>query len=283
MKLGRYELEQRLGAGATAEVWRARDPRGGCVVVKRIHPHLALNETLRHLFDREARVSMSLQHPNIVRVLEAYDADDELFLVMEDLRGAGLDAFLRAYLTRHRAPPPLGLTAHVVAGVARGLAYAHARKVVHRDISPSNVLLVEDASVKVLDFGIAKVVAESRTHSLTEVRGKAGYIAPETLEGRPIDHRVDIFATGVLLHEMLSGRRLFPGRSVVQMLSALKAGRIPSPADANPEVPPELVELCLRALERDPSRRLQEVGEIAAVLAPLAATRGWDPSLVTSG
>ena len=278
MKLGRYELVERLGAGATAEVYRARDPRGGHVVVKRVHPHLALNEALRHLFDREARVSMSLQHPNIVRVLEACDVDGELFLVMEHLRGSGLDAFMRAYLTRHRAPPPLGLTAHVVAGVARGLAYAHARRVVHRDVSPSNVLIVEDASVKLLDFGIAKVVAESRAHSLTEIRGKAGYIAPETLEGRPIDHRVDIFATGVLLHEMLAGQRLFNG-SVVQMLSALKAGRIPSPADANPDVPPELAELCFRALERDPARRLPDVGEIATALAPLATTRGWDPTL----
>jgi serine/threonine protein kinase len=260
-----------------AEVWAARRADASemqpPIVVKRILPHLSQEPRFVELFLREARLAACLYHGNVVRVFEVGEADGQYFLAMEHVRGCSLAELLSAH--KAQGPVPPGLSALVARDLSRALGYVHSApdengrplRIVHRDVSPSNVMLGIDGSVKLVDFGLARALAalDDRSGSST-VRGKLAYMAPEVLEGASADHRSDIYATGVLLCEMLAGRRI---------------RRSKGPADLVPwsssHVPPALEAICRRATAELPEDRYQDAGEMAAALEPVVSDLRFGP------
>ncbi len=286
VSFGRFRLVELLGRGGMAEVWKAKvDGPGGfsrTVVLKRILPGLAADPQFAKLFEREARLSSMLNHANIVQVFEFGSHANEPYLVMEYV--AGLDLTRTIQFATER---PLGLGPFVAREVARALRYAHTLtsdtgeplQLVHRDISPSNVLLGLDGSVKLLDFGIAKALAEVGDRTQTGVfRGKVGYASPEATEGLAIDARADLFALGVVLYETLIGDRLFRGESDVQTLAWVREARVVPPSHRRPGIPAELDAVCLKALARNREDRFQTAADFEAALDPLVRAFDFGPT-----
>ncbi len=293
IRFGKYLLVERLGRGGMAEVWKAKmvGPAGfqRTVVVKRILPHLAEDPHFVQMFVAEARLSAKLNHSNIVQVHELGDVEGEYYLAMEYLRGRDLVSVMRAHLMR--SVPPPGLGALCIRDVCRALGYAHALnddrgnplRLIHRDVSPSNVMLSFDGQIKLLDFGIAKALSEAsenKTQTGT-LKGKFGYMAPEQVEGKEIDHRTDLFAAGVMLHETLTGRRLFKGTSDIQTMALVREAKVPPPSSSNPEVPLELDRICLKALAREPGDRYPTCEQMAADLDHVVHQLRWGPERVS--
>jgi serine/threonine protein kinase len=291
---GKYMLVERLGRGGMAEVWKAKmsGPAGfsRTLVVKRILPHLVEDPHFVQMFVSEARLSARLNHGNIVQVYELGDVDGEYYLAMEYVRGRDLVNVVRAQLLKGQAPPP-GLGAIVGREVCRALAYAHGLtdergtplRLIHRDVSPSNVMISFDGAVKLLDFGIAKALGEaSESKTVTgTLKGKFGYMSPEQIDGREIDHRADLFAVGVVLHEVLTGRRLFKGATDLATIALVRETKVEPPSLLNPAVPKELDEICLKALARDPDARYKGCDEMAIALDDVAHTLKWGPERLT--
>jgi serine/threonine protein kinase len=289
LTLGKYRLVQRLGRGGMAEVWRAKilGPAGfeRQLVVKRILPHLVEEEHFVQMFVAEARLSARLSHPNIVQVYELGDVDGEYFLAMEYVRGKDLVSVVRSFLSQ--GSPPIGLSALVMREVCRALAYAHGfcdedgqpLRIIHRDVTPSNVMVSYEGVVKLLDFGVAKALAEvSDAKTQTGVlKGKVGYLSPEQAEGGPIDHRADIFSVGIVLHELLTGERLFKATGgELQTLALVRTAKISPPSHTNPDVPDELDRICMKALARVPADRYSSCDELANDLDAVARELGWN-------
>jgi serine/threonine protein kinase len=286
-RFGKYLLVERLGRGGMAEVWKAKilGPAGfqRTVVVKRILPHLAEDPHFVQMFVSEARLSARLSHANIVHVYELGDVDGEYFICMEYVRGRDLVSVMRAHLMR--SVPPPGLGAFVVREVCRALAYAHALTdddgrplgLIHRDVSPSNVMLAFDGSVKLLDFGIAKALneaSENKTQTGT-LKGKFGYMSPEQVEGKEIDQKTDLFAAGIVMHEVLTGRRLFKGQTDIQTIAMVREANVQPPSAFNPQVPPELDRIVMRALARKMEDRYQRCDELAYDLDSVVHSMKW--------
>ena len=287
VNFGKYLLVERLGRGGMAEVWKAKiiGPAGfqRTLVVKRILPHLVEDPHFIQMFVAEARLSARLNHTNIVQVFELGDVNGEYFLAMEYVRGRDLVSAVRAQMQRGLPIP--GMAAFVIREVCRALAYAHSLgdengsplRLIHRDVSPSNVMLAFDGAVKLLDFGIAKALAdanENKTQTGT-LKGKFGYMSPEQVEGKDIDHRADLFAAGVVLHEVLTGRRLFKGASDLQTLAMVRDAKIDAPSKQNPNVSPELDRICLKALAKDLDQRYRNCEEMAADLDDVVHELKW--------
>ncbi|HET7452797.1 MAG TPA: serine/threonine-protein kinase, partial [Thermoanaerobaculia bacterium] len=235
-RLGAYEILSPLGSGGMGEVYRARDAKLHREVAVKVLPEsIASDPDALARFEREARAVAALNHPNILSIFDFGSHEGNVFAVMELLEGATLREKLDAgALPQRRA-------VEIATAIARGLAAAHEKGVVHRDLKPENVFLTEDGRVKVLDFGLAKKLGpeEAETNAPTTpagtepgtVMGTVGYMSPEQVRGRTVDHRSDIFSFGAVLYEMLSGRRAFRGDSAVETMSAILK-----------EEPPELVE-----------------------------------------
>jgi hypothetical protein len=256
----KYELGARIGCGGMAEVFEGelqgvagfRRP----VAIKRVHPTYSADPAFAARFVREAVLSAQLDHPNIVSVLD-FDRDElgRLFLVMELVRGADLRHLVRT----GRLPVPVAV--HIAAEILRGLRHAHELSVggrggvLHRDISPHNVLLSWDGAVKLSDFGIAKAMDDLGASFSGRVKGKLAYMSPEQACGRRLDARSDLFAVGVVLHELLTGRSLFRSGPVAEVLARLMSQPIPVPSASAPEVPAALDAVVLRLLARDPDER----------------------------
>ncbi|HEX6837912.1 MAG TPA: serine/threonine-protein kinase [Polyangia bacterium] len=293
-QFGKYTLVERLGRGGMADVWKAKisGPAGfqRTLVIKRILPHLVEDEHFKAMFVSEARLSARLNHANIVQVFELGDVEGELYLAMEYVRGRDLVNVVRAQLM-HSLPPP-GMGAFVARELCRALAYAHALtdddgvplRLIHRDVSPSNVMISFDGAVKLLDFGIAKAMAEvneNRTVTGT-LKGKFGYMSPEQVEGKEVDHRSDLFAAGIVLHEILTGKRLFKGASDLQTIAMVRDARVEPPSLFNPAVPRELDDICLKALARDPDQRWRGCDEMAVALDEVVHSLKWGPERLAS-
>jgi len=227
------------------------------VAIKRVLPGYSDNDAFSKMFVAEARIISQLVHPNIVSVLDFdRDAESRLFLVMELVEGKDLDALVGTGLL------PFSVVIFVIGEVLRGLGYAHdlpvgneSRGVVHRDISPHNVLLSWSGAVKVSDFGIAKARAASEATASVFIKGKPAYMSPEQANGQPLDGRSDLFAVGIMLWEMLVGRRLFTGEDTRSTLAAVLFGQIPRPRSLRAEVPKDLERVVMKLLERDLSAR----------------------------
>lgn len=249
--------------------------------IKRLHPHLRADNSMLRMFVDEARIAGLVRHANVVSVLDVGEDDDGPFLVMEYVEGTSLSRFIRHH-SRASEVPPVAVCTHVLAQVARGLHAAHelvdsdgrALHLVHRDVSPQNILLGQDGVVRVTDFGVAKALGRSSHTSTGLLKGKVGYMSPEQLRFEPLSRRSDLFALGVVLVELLTSRRLYPGRD-----AALAARRIlhdppPDLGDIRPEVPPALVELSFHLLAKDPAARPETAAEVADRLDEIVADEG---------
>ncbi len=290
---GKYELTGQLGQGGMAEVWKAT-LRGAAgqertLVLKRVLPQLVRDEEFVAMFVREGQLCSMLSHENIVEVFELGVLGGEYYLAMEYVPGKDLHALMQA---RRKEPPPPGLAAYVGRELGRALGYAHAAKdgsgaplrIVHRDVTPSNVMLCFDGGIKLVDFGVAKAFALSsaRITSAGAVRGKLGYMSPEQIAGGEVDHRTDLFSVGVTLYEVLTGRRLFLGENDAETLEKVLSGPIYEPSRINPAVPPALDAVVMRALARDRDRRFQSGDELADALEPCVWDLAWDRSQLVS-
>jgi serine/threonine protein kinase len=278
---GRYRLIQRIGKGGMAEVFRAyvegSETFQSTFVIKRIRPEKSDRPELIELFVNEARICALLQHPNIVEVYDFGQIGAAYFMAMEYLRGRDLAAVLRALRAKLGAVPPV-VAAYVAHEVARGLEHAHAARlpdgrpaeIVHRDVTPSNVMLLRGGAVKVLDFGIAKAAAArpqpAGSERKSRVRGKLAYLSPEQVRNGELDGRSDVFSLGVVLWEMLVGQRLMAGENEFQTLRNVLSLPVPPPSSKRLEVPAALDAVVARALVRDPAGRLPTARAFADAL-----------------
>jgi serine/threonine protein kinase len=275
--LGRYELLTKLATGGMAEIYLARQSGiegfQRLVVIKRILPHLASQERFVEMFLDEARIAAQLNHPNIVHIYDLGQAGKDFFIAMEYLEGESLGYVARQAVKAGKHLPP-GLAAGIVLAVCEGLNFAHeyedtsskSLSIVHRDVSPHNIIVLFNGGVKLVDFGIAKANTQAH-HTMTgTLKGKPTYMAPEQLLSKPVDARSDIFSLGVVLWELLSRRRLFKRDSDAASIQAVLNEPIPSIREFQPEVPEDFDRIALRALEKDPSDRYQNAGAMAADL-----------------
>jgi serine/threonine-protein kinase len=269
--LERYELLERLGAGGMAEVFRAKafGAHGfeKVVAIKRILPALANAPNFEKRFITEARVAVTLTYSNIVQVLDFGRCDNSLFLVMEYVDGVDLERLLQ----RHRAegrPLQLEAALHIGIEFAKGLDFAHRHNVVHRDISPSNVLLSRAGEVKLADFGIA-VPDDPARQAQGEICGKWAYMSPEQTLGRPLDARSDIFSAGVLLYEIMTGQPLFHG-AAMEIVGQIHSQPLPAPSTLRRELPPALDAVVARALAYEPGARHATTSDLLRALVEAA-------------
>jgi len=277
---GRYQLVRRLAVGGMAELYLARQvgPEGfeKQLVVKRILPQLAGNQDFVAMFLDEARIAARLAHPNVVQVFDFGEAQGSPYLVMEYLQGEDLRKIWRQAQAL-RLPIPQALTCRIASEVCAGLDHAHKQTdpsgrplgIIHRDVSPQNILVSYDGAVKLVDFGIAKAADTAVVTRSGVLKGKYAYMSPEQAAGRPLDHRTDVFALGVVVYELLTGARLFKRDSDRATLAAVAACEVEPPSAREPRVPADLSALVMRALERDPTQRYQEARAFGEAL------EGW--------
>jgi serine/threonine protein kinase len=283
IEFGRYRLLERIAVGGMAEVWlavRPEEPRRR-LVVKRLLPTLADDPAFVTMFLDEARLGAQLDHPGIVPVHDLGREPTGYFMAMDYVPGADL----RDLLARRRQARrflPVALTCWISVRVAEALDHAHRGighdgrplQVVHRDLSPANVLLGFDGGVRVIDFGVAS--AAFRVHrEQTALRGKFGYLSPEQVRGLPVDRRADLFSLGVVLHEALAGDRLFRGPSDLAVLERVRSAVVPAPSASNPAVPAALDAVVLRALAREPADRHAWAASAEHFPAEAARERAW--------
>lgn len=265
---GRYILEERIAMGGMAEIFRARTATEGFekrVCIKRVLPHFLEDEEFVTMFRDEARTAAKLQHANVVQVFDFGEEDSALYLAMELVDGNDLRRIMDAS-RKKRIAIHIGEAVQIAIDMCRGLHHAHGLGVVHRDVSPHNVLVSKVGEVKVTDFGIARA-AERATHTSTGiVKGKVAYMSPEQAQGHPFDHRLDQFATGIVLWEMLTGTRLFTGESDVFILKKVLACEIPAPSSIRKDVPPALDEIVLTALSRYADDRYRDMRSMELAL-----------------
>ena len=238
---------------ATIYLTSVEGPRGfeKLVVVKEMRGELAEDPEFRHMFIEEARVSASLDHPNVVQTLDVHESAGVFAIVMEFLDGQSLSK-LRASARREVILP---LQLYIVARALAGLAHVHASGLIHRDVSPQNIFVTYEGDVKLLDFGIVKSRDSSVLTAVGTLKGKLGYMAPEQALGKPVDERTDVFAMGVVLWEALTGTRLWANVAEAAIVGRLSFGNIPRVHSIKSDVPEELTAICLRAMHADPDER----------------------------
>ncbi len=276
-QFGRYLLVKKLASGGMAQVWLARQPGiegfEKLLVIKQVLAHLADDENFITMFLDEARLAARLNHPNVVQVFDLGQEDESYFIAMEYIHGEDIRRLDRQS-RRARKPIPVPLVCRIIADAAAGLHYAHSLStedgrplgIVHRDVSPQNIIVTFEGGVKVVDFGIAKAADRANKTRAGVLKGKYAYMSPEQAAAKPLDARTDVFALGILLHELLTGQRLFKREGEVATLHAVVSCHVEPPSDLNPIVPPELDPIVMSALKRDPNDRLQSAGELQMAL-----------------
>lgn len=280
---GRYELLRKIAAGGMAEIYLARHwGEGGFfrdVVIKRLFQNLAEHPSTLRMFQTEARLLAHLSHPNIPQVFDLGFAEGTWFLAMEFVDGMNVaDVWRTGVRTRHVMP--LHVTIGIALQVCEALHHAHEARdkagrplrIVHRDVTPQNVMLTRDGVAKLMDFGVAKTDARADTEVGT-VKGTFSYMAPEQVRGRGVDRRADVFALGVILYELTTGARLFRGTDV-QVMTQIVEQDAPAPSTRMPEYPADLEEIVLAALRRDPRGRIASAADLALHLEHLAMRHG---------
>jgi serine/threonine protein kinase len=275
---GRYRLLGRIGEGGMAEVYRAlmTGPEGfeRELVLKRILPRLSETGDFKTMFIREAKISALLLHPNIVQIYEFGEADGAYFIAMESVQGVTLREALTTLRRQQRAMPYL-VAADIARQICIGLDYAHSLngpdgvplEIVHQDISPTNIMLAYNGTVKILDFGIARAASFAEEEAKKGlIKGKVSYLSPEQIHVRPFDSRADVFALGVVFHEMLTGRRLFQAKNDIGRMRQLLSQTVAPPSALNAAIPRELDRIVMRALEMDPAARYPSTADMASDL-----------------
>ena len=273
IEFGEYTLEQQIGVGGMASVWKAR--RKGVegfekrVAIKKILPQAAENEDFVEMFIDEAKLAAQLNHNNITHIYDLGKIDDDYFIAMEFVEGKNLRQILDQARKQEKAMP-VGVALYIAAQIADGLDYAHRSKdfddaalgLVHRDVSPQNVLIGFSGDVKLCDFGIAKAVSKISTTQMGALKGKLQYMSPEQAWGKSIDHRSDIFSLGTLLYEMLTGERLFTGDSEMAVLESVREADVGAQIIQSPSIPAGVRGLLLRALSRNSEDRFESAAEL---------------------
>jgi eukaryotic-like serine/threonine-protein kinase len=279
-RVGRYEVHEAIASGGMAVVHLGRIVGhvgfSRTVAIKRLHPHLATDPEFVTMFLDEARLAARVQHPNVVATLDVVASRGQLFLVMEYVLGAPLSAVFRTAIEEGVTMPPDIATA-IVVGALYGLHAAHEAKdeqgelldIVHRDVSPHNLLVGLDGVTRVADFGVAKAAARLQSTRDGRVKGKIAYMAPEQLLRKNVDRRADVYAAGVVLWEALAQRRLFTAESEAGLVSAVLGGSVPMLATLRDDLPPGTDEIVLRALRADPSSRFRTAEEFAVAIERL--------------
>ncbi len=290
-KFGRYFLLDHIAQGGMAEIFRARlasvDGAARLIVIKRIQSGYGTNSDFLRMFKSEIKVTMSLNHPNIVQVYDFGEEQSQPYIAMEFVDGKSLRQFL-ARISEIKQIFPAELSSFIIGQVAQGLGYAHAFKdkltgqhfnIVHRDISPQNILISYDGAVKIIDFGIAKVATSGSDLTRAGViKGKPSYLSPEQINGEPLDGRSDIFGLGIVFWELLTGKKLFAGENDLAVLKLIEncSTHVKAPSTLNPEIPKELDYIVLKALAKSADKRFQTAEEMYRVLNKFILSRNPD-------
>jgi TonB family protein len=288
-KFGQYTLLERIAVGGMAEVWKAR-MRGvegfqKTVAIKKILPYMTDNADFVGMFIDEAKLAAQLSHPNIIHIYDLGKIGSDFYIAMEYVEGKDLRSLLNA-ARQHGEALPLGLALLIGVRLANALDYAHRKRdfegkemgLVHRDVSPQNVLISLDGDVKLCDFGIAKAVTKAGQTQMGALKGKLQYMSPEQAMGRPVDPRSDVFSLGTVLFEMLTGVRLFDGDSEMSVLEAVRQVKVRPPRQVNSAVPREVDDVVMHALAARPEDRFQTAGELEQRLEALLYALKPSPS-----
>ena len=274
---GQYELIEPIATGGMAEVYRARmkgvEGFQKIVAIKRILPHLTDNDEFVSMFVDEAKLAAQLQHPNIIHIYDLGKIERSYYIAMEYIDGKDLRSILRTLDEKH-SRLPLGLALFIGSRLAAALDYAHRKKdlqghamaLVHRDVSPQNVLISFDGDIKLCDFGIAKAASKASHTRAGALKGKLQYMSPEQAWGKDIDQRSDIFSLGLVLYEMLTGRKAFAGDSELSILEQVRAPKLTPPRELDPSIPPEVERVVMKALQEECGQRYQTAADLGAEL-----------------
>ncbi len=282
----KYKILDKLDAGGMAEVFVAEsESMKGFkkrVAIKRILPHLTKNQKFVQMFLDEAKLCLQLEHANIVNVFDIGKADASFFIVMEYVEGVNMKKIIESY-RRAGKMIPIEQSIYVLREVCEGLAYAHDSTdlttdeplgIVHRDVSPPNILLSKRGEIKLVDFGLAKATSQLEETDPGVVKGKFSYLSPEAASGLNVDMRADVFSVGILLYEMLTGQRLFYGENDYHTVELVRKAEIPPISSINPQVPPEMEAVITKALARDPADRYQHASDFSEDLTKQLFGRG---------
>ncbi len=276
-RFGRYYILDHLVNGGMAKICRARflgEQADRIVAIKMVQPQFSSDESFKQMFMDEIKVTFGLLHPNIVQTYDYGLHKEQLFVAMEYCDGRNL----KEYLTRLKEKKfvfPVEISIYIMSQVCQGLHYAHrftdkltgkAANIIHRDISPHNIMLTYDGSIKVIDFGIAKAETNTESTQAGTIKGKLSYLAPEYLEGLDLDARYDIFSVGISLWEMLCSQKLFKAKNDLAVLKKIQECKIPAPSSINPNVPKELDDIVLKALAKDRNNRYEDIDQLNRAL-----------------
>ncbi|MDY0000503.1 MAG: serine/threonine-protein kinase [Polyangia bacterium] len=282
----KYKILEKLDSGGMAEVYVAQSEalRGfkKRVAIKRILPHLTKNQKFVQMFLDEARLSLQLEHANIVSVFDLGKADAAYFIVMEYVEGTNLKKVIESHM-RARRILPIEQSIYIMRDVCEALAYAHdladmstgeALGIVHRDVSPPNILISKRGEIKMVDFGLAKATSQLEETDPGVVKGKFSYLSPEGASGLEVDRRADIFSVGILLFELLTGQRLFYGENDYHTVELVRKAEVPRVTSLNPAVPADMESILGRALAKNPEDRYQYASDLSEDLTRLLFTHG---------
>lgn len=278
-------MHERISAGGMAEVFRATehgfDDFEREVAIKRILPHIASDPDFIRMFNEEAKLAVQLKHGNIAEIYRLGRHDDSFYIALEYIHGRDMRSIFH-HCQRQKAPLPIPLACYAVSCVCEGLDYAHTKhdtrgrplNLIHRDVSPPNVMVAFDGQVKLIDFGLAKFATATTETQAGMIKGKLAYLSPEQAYGKEIDARSDVFSAGVVLFEMLTGQRLFIGDNDLETVKNVRACQVPRPSTINPKIPWRLEKIAFRALAQEADKRYQSAGDMYEDLRHFMLTAG---------
>ena len=272
-KYGPYLLLERVSVGGMAEVYKAKeygvDGFERTVAVKRILPHVAEDDEFIAMFKDEAKIAVQLAHGNIAQIYNLGNENESFYIALEYIAGRDLRAIFQKGQQAGK-PMPVPQVCYVIMKICEGLDYAHNKKdkyqrplsIIHRDVSPPNILVSYEGEVKLIDFGVAKAAGRASRTQAGILKGKFGYMSPEQVRGMPLDRRSDVFSVGVVLFETLTGTRLFQAETDFATLEKVRAVEVPRPTSLNPDIPKPLENIMYKALAREPETRYQSSIEL---------------------
>jgi len=284
---GKYQLLERIAVGGMAEIFLARQAEGPAktLVIKRIRPHLSRQTAFVKMFINEAKLAAQLNHRNVVQIYDLGKIGESYFIAMEHIRGRDMRRIIPK-ADGQGIPFPMVYAMKIASSVCEGLYYAHQKhdaygnplSIVHRDITPENVMVSFDGVVKILDFGIAKAAGQIEQSRAGEIKGKLSYMSPEQCTGLPLDQRSDLFSLGAVLYEWVTGYKLFTGDSEVAILKSITEGKIYSPSYFKADIPEAVEAILMRALEKDRDKRYQTAWDLQSDIDKMLAEYDFTPT-----
>lgn len=286
VRFGKYLLMDKIAAGGMAELFLAKQTgvKGfeKVVAIKRILPGLTQDQEFVGMFINEAKLAAILSHQHIVQIFDLGTTDGFYYIAMEYVMGKDLRALVQRSQARS-LPLTVGHALLIASRICAGLDYAHRKKdlhgrdlhLVHRDVSPQNILISYEGEIKLVDFGIAKAATQTTETRTGTLKGKLAYMSPEQATGKPLDHRSDIFSLGIVLHELVTGRRMFTGNNEFAIIEQVRQAQIAPPSEINRDLPPEVDELVMKALAKNPVDRFQQASDMELAIDHLIAAKGY--------